>query len=99
MLQCVSTFFSSLRILEVGPAKRAAWTIAALKPFEQTNTMEQILTGCTLLIWQLPVGTDNTVTDCTLALPFERSIHVSLEGCQRIDEGAVKDGNGTQGRS
>lgn len=80
-------YLPDLSIVKCVPAKWAAARIARLEPPKQTGTMERIFARPTLLARQLPIRTDNTITNGTLRLPLHRSRHISPPSHQSIDEG------------
>ena len=77
---------SSLTIMKRVPTQRTTTRITTLKPPKQTRTMKRILARLTLLARQLPVRTNNAVTNRTLRLPLHRSRDVLPPSHQPIDD-------------
>lgn len=77
---CTTNPNNPLNINEVVAAEWASALVAALEPPEQTDGVECVLAGGTALVGGLHVGRDNRVTNGTLALPLESTLHVSPEG-------------------
>ena len=80
---------SALYINEVVPAQRTCALVTALEPPEQTHRMEGVLASRAPLVRRLHVRRDYRVTDGTLALALQRSLHVPPECHQSILQIAV----------
>lgn len=80
---------SALYINEVVSAQRTCALVTALEPPEQTHRMEGVLASRAPLVRRLHVGRDYRVTDGTLALALQRSLHVPPECHQSILQIAV----------
>jgi hypothetical protein len=61
--------------------------------------MKQILTCPAALIRQFPIAPDNTITNRALRLPLHRAIRIAFKRRQRVDQGAVENGNGAERRA
>jgi hypothetical protein len=71
------------------PAKRTSTGIARLEPLGQTARVEHMLASGTLLVWRLPVGADDRITNRTLGLAFHCACGVSSPRREAVDEAAI----------
>lgn len=58
--------------------------------------MERVLASRATLIRQLAITSHNTITNRTLHLSLDRTIDITLERRQRIDQAAVEDGDSAE---
>ena len=65
--------------------KRTATRIAALEPTVQAAAVEHVSACATFLVWQLPLGADNAITNSTLCLTLERRSDVLSPGQETLD--------------
>jgi hypothetical protein len=77
-------------VVERLPAERTARVTTGFEPLEQTPAVEQVSTSLASLIWQFAIRAYYAVANRTLALPLHRTVYVSLESRQSVNEGPVE---------
>lgn len=84
-----SMYSTRSNIYKVVPTQRTCALVAALKPPEQADRVEGVLAGGASLVRRLHICRDDRITDGTLALSLESTLHVPAEGHQPIDQTSV----------
>lgn len=79
----------ALYINEIVPAQRTCTLVTALEPPEQTHRVEGVLASRAPFVRRLHVRRDYRITNGTLALALQRSLHVPPECHQSILQVAV----------
>lgn len=87
IIPCLSSIhFAHSNIYKVVAAQGASTLVAALEPAEQADRVESVLASGTTLVGGLHVGRYDRITDSTLTLTLQSTLHISPECQETIDQ-------------